>query len=92
MINQKKPTRAIRSATHCIGLGEKVVALLTLVRHGPEAGLARGEGGGVQGRHRAALANTGRAVRQGGQGGGSSGVTAWSKVVSDIYKVLLTSG
>ena len=84
MINQKKPTRAIRSATHCIGLGEKVVALLTLVRHGPEAGLARGEGDGVQGRHRAALANTGRAVGQGGEGGGSSRVAAWSEVVSDM--------
>ena len=43
-------------------------------------------GGGVQGRHRAALANTGRAVGQGGQGGGSSRVAAWSKVVRDIEK------
>ena len=91
MINQKKPTRAIRSATHCIGLGEKVVALLTLVRHGLEAGLARGEGGGVQGRHRAALANTGRAVGQGGEGGGCSRVAAWSKIVSDINSNI-TSG
>ena len=73
------------SATHCIGLGEKVVALLTLVRHGLEAGLARGEGGGVQGRHRAALANTGRAVGQGGERGGSSGVAAWIKIAR-LYK------
>ena len=86
-----KPKKATRSATHSIGLGEKVVALLTLVRHGLEAGLARGEGGGVQGRHRAALANTGRAVGQGGEAGGSSRVAAWSKVVSDMNSNI-TSG
>ena len=84
LINQKKPKRAKRSATHCIGLGEKVVALLALVRHGLEAGLARDEGVGVQGRHPAALANTGRAVGQGGQGGGSSCIAVWIKVVSDM--------
>ena len=64
-VHQKKPKR---SATHCIGLGEKVVALITLVLHGLEAGLARGEGGGVHGGHSAALPNAGRAVGQGSQG------------------------
>ena len=79
------------NTTHCIGLGELFIALITLVLHGLEAGLARGEGGGVQGRHHAALANTGRAVGQGGEGGGSSRVAAWSKVVSDMNSNI-TSG
>ena len=81
-VHQKKPKRTERSATHCIGLGEQFIALITLVLHGLEAVLARGEGGGVQGRHRAALANTGRAVAQGGEGGGCSRVTAWINVVN----------
>ena len=79
------------STTYCTGLGEQFIAFITLVRHGLEAGLTRGEGGGVQVRHRAALANTGRAVGQGGEGGGSSRVAAWSKIVSDINSNI-TSG
>ena len=83
--------QCITTCTYSRRLGEQLVALLVLVLHGLEAGLARGEGGGVQGRHRAALANTGRAVGQGGEGGGSSRVAAWSKVVSDMNSNI-TSG